>query len=291
MVSNAPALINSQNGNIAFRIYSFEGNDLFDHLQRVNYYSIILITGGTGVLKADFSEYSLHGPAMICAAPYQPFIIPSANGLKGIVLNFHSDFFCIHKNHKEIACSVLFNNIYQPPVIQLSQAELDYFLATIAQMGNEVQNVEVGQVELLVSHLRIVLITASRIKLSQNPEAPEVFPGIKQPFILQNLKDAIEEHYKTKHSPGEYANMLNISARALAKVCKSYFNKTLTALISERLIIEAKRELYLTAKPIKIIASELGFNDEYYFSRFFKNNANISPQFYRDTVGFDRAER
>lgn len=61
-------------------------------------------------------------------------------------------------------------------------------------------------------------------------------------------------------------------------------------MIAERIVIEAKRELYLTSKPVKSIAYELGFNDEFYFSRFFKNNADVSPQLYRETVGFARAE-
>ncbi|WP_221932059.1 helix-turn-helix domain-containing protein [Flavobacterium restrictum] len=64
--------------------------------------------------------------------------------------------------------------------------------------------------------------------------------------------------------------------------------KTPTDLILERIIIEAKRELYLTNKAVKEIAYELGYDDEHYFSRFFKNNANVSPQMYRDTVGFAR---
>lgn len=53
-------------------------------------------------------------------------------------------------------------------------------------------------------------------------------------------------------------------------------------------MIEAKRELYLTNKPVKEIAMELGYEDEHYFSRFFKVNADISPQLYRDKVGFGR---
>ena len=61
-----------------------------------------------------------------------------------------------------------------------------------------------------------------------------------------------------------------------------------TKLISERIIIEAKRELYLTIKTVKEIAYELGYDDEYYFSRFFKMNADVSAQLYRDTVGFGR---
>ena len=69
---------------------------------------------------------------------------------------------------------------------------------------------------------------------------------------------------------------------------KNHFNKTITELISERIVIEAKRELYLTNKTVKEIAYELGYDDEYYFSRFFKMNADVSPQLYRDTVGFGR---
>jgi YesN/AraC family two-component response regulator len=38
------------------------------------------------------------------------------------------------------------------------------------------------------------------------------------------------------------------------------------------------------------VAYGLGYDDEYYFSRFFKKNANISPQVYRETVGFGKAE-
>jgi AraC family transcriptional regulator, transcriptional activator of pobA len=58
--------------------------------------------------------------------------------------------------------------------------------------------------------------------------------------------------------------------------------------LTERIMVEAKRELYLTSKPVKAIAYELGFDDEYYFSRFFKNKAEVSPQLYRETVGFAR---
>jgi AraC family transcriptional regulator, transcriptional activator of pobA len=284
-------LINASNGNLAFKIFSFEDNSYFDHLQRLNYYSIIIITKGNGNLKADFSEYSFVENTMMCFAPYQPFMISTGEELKGMVINFHPDFFCIHKHQKEVACNgVLFNNIFQPPFISIEKKDMANIHAIIGQMKIEMQNAELAQYELLVSHLKILLITASRIKVNQNPQSLSSFAGIKEPFILQNLKDAIEEHYKTKHSASDYASLLNISAKALAKISKNYFNKTLTNLISERLVIEAKRELYLTSKPVKVIAGELGFNDEYYFSRFFKNNADVSPQLYRDTVGFSRGE-
>ena len=114
MAQKALTLVNPQNGNLAFKIFSFDDNCVFDHLQRLNYYSIILITEGVGKLKSDFSEYDFSQNSMLCFAPYQPFMLATKKHLKGIALNFHPDFFCIHKHQKEVACNgVLFNGIFQ----------------------------------------------------------------------------------------------------------------------------------------------------------------------------------
>ena len=234
-------LINPQNGSLAFKVFSFENNNCFDHIQRLNYYSIILLIEGEGKLKADFSEFEITKNILLSFSPFQPFMISEVKNLKGIAINFHPDFFCIHKHHKEVSCNgVLFNNIYNPPFISISEKELHSFLLLTEQMKTEMQNAALAQYELLISYLKIFLITASRIKVLKMPEVQKQFEDSTEPFILQNLKDAIEQHYKTKHSPGDYADLLSISPKALAKISKNYFNKTITNLISERLIIKAQ---------------------------------------------------
>jgi AraC family transcriptional regulator, transcriptional activator of pobA len=281
-------LINPQNGNLAFKTLTFDGDCYFDHIQRNNYYSLIWITAGNGIAKAELAEYDFKEGFFFCFSPYQPFMFSSSN-MQGMAIFFHPDFFCIHKHQAEVACNgVLFNNIYQPPFIQVDELSAATMQMFLGQMKTEMQNPELAQHELLISYLKIFLITASRLKAKQQPEISASLADMKEPFILQNLKTEIERNFKTKHSANDYALALNISSKALAKITKAYFNKTLTELISERIIIEAKRELYLTNKTVKEIAYELGYEDEYYFSRFFKTNADVSPQMYRDTVGFNR---
>ena len=282
-------LVNQQTGNLAFKIFSFDDNRHFDHLQRHNYYSLIWIKTGEGKLKADFSEYAFTGNTLFAFSLYQPFMLSSEN-IKGVAIQFHPDFFCIHKHQNEVACNgVLFNNIYQPPFTLIDEISSLAFESLYEQIQNEMQNQALAQYELLVSYLKIFLIKASRLKAEQLPNFPENISP-KEPFILQNLKNSIESNFKIKHSASDYAEDLNISAKALAKITKTYFNKTLTDLIAERIVIEAKRELYLTNKTVKEIAFELGYEDEYYFSRFFKNNAEVSPQLFRETVGYGRSE-
>ena len=287
---NAYTITNPQNGNLAFKLFHFSDNNHYDHLQRNNYYSLIWVKKGKGKVKADFAEHHFEENSLLAFSPYQPFMICTAENIEGVAIHFHPDFYCIHMHQKEVSCNgVLFNNIYQPPFTQISESATDTFNMVIEQMKNEMQNAGIAQYELLISYLKIFLITASRLKTEQLLEATNNINDTKEPFILQNLKDAIELNFKTKHAPSHYADLLNISAKALAKLSKTHFNKTLTDLISERIIIEAKRELYLTNKSVKEIAYELGYEDEHYFSRFFKTNADISPQGYRETVGFAKA--
>lgn len=288
MIQDTQTLVDPKNGHLAFKIFGFESNIFFDHLQRNNYYSLIWIQQGAGQLKADFSEYHFTDNNLLAFSPYQPFMLMPRGNVVGVVIHFHPDFFCIHKHQKEVACDgVLFNNIYNPPVIAIDNATEQAFELLTGQMQAEMHNAGLAQYEMLVSYLKIFLITASRLKAKQF-ENQHTSNETQKPFILQSLKEAIEAKYKEKHAVTDYADLLNITSKALAKVVKSHLNKSVSSLISERIIIEAKRELYLTNKPVKQIASELGYEDEYYFSRFFKTNTNISPQLYRNTVGFDR---
>jgi AraC family transcriptional regulator, transcriptional activator of pobA len=283
-------LVNKQTGNLAFKLFSFEDNSYFDHLQRNNYYSLIWVKEGTGKLKTDFSEYSFGPNSLFSFTPYQPFMFLSTL-IKGIAIYFHSDFFCIHKHETEVTCNgIIFNNVYQMPFVRVDEVLQTTLNKLIEQIKSEMQNPGLAQYELLISYMKIFLISASRSKIEQLPEDIKSKKGNKEPVILQHLKDSIEKDFKSKHTPNDYAVSLNISPNALAKITKKHFNKTLTNLIAERIIIEAKRELYLTNKSVKQIAFELGYDDEYYFSRFFKKNTDISPQVYRETVGFGKAE-
>jgi AraC family transcriptional regulator, transcriptional activator of pobA len=287
---NLPTIINRQNGELAFRLFTFNDGSHFGQLQRHNFYSIIWIKSGKGFMKVDFSEYDFTENAFCSFVPYQPFLINSTGPVSGIIVQFHSDFFCIHANHTEVGCDgVLFNNIYEKPFFYINSASAKLIDLLINQLKSELYTQALAQNEQIISYLKILLITASRIKTEKLPVQTNLKTDNKEPEILRNLKAAIENNFRQIHSASEYAALLSISANALAKNVKMYYGKTLTQLIAERIILEAKRELYLSGKPIKEIAWALGYADEYHFSRIFKKNTNISPLTYRDTVGFAKA--
>ena len=282
-------LVNEQNGNLAFKLFEFDNNSYFDHIQRNNYFTLILITSGEGVATVDLCDYSFKENTLFAFYPYQPFMLQSTKPIMGISIQFHHDFFCIYRHHKEIAANgILFNNVYQQPFIGLNEFSKSSILNLINGIANELKADSFRKDEVLISYLKILLVTATRIKLEQQTVQDSETGTIKQQFVIQNLKNAIEDNFRTKHSASDYADLLNQTPASLARITKNHFNKTLSDLITERIIIEAKRELYLTDKTIKEIAYELGYDDEYYFSRLFKNKTDISPQIYRNTIGFNR---
>lgn len=283
-------LINETNGELALKLFSFKDDGYFDHIQRHNYYSIILMLSGEALLQIEHEKYSISNKTAICISPYQPYSIKSNKEISGIVLNFHSDFFCTYKHQNEIETEgVLFHNIFGPPFFNLTNEKT--LISIITQMELEITQGKIGQHESLVSYLKIFLISILRIK-NIDPESQDiVYKEKNKPQVLQSLIYSIEANYKQKHSPKDYANMLNVSSSVLSKLVKEYFDKTLTNLIAQRIIVEAKRELYLTSQSIKEVAFLLGYEDEYYFSRFFKKQVGVSPNIYRKTVGFAKQER
>lgn len=285
----AQIVIDKQSGELAFRLEKFNNLSQFDHLQRKNYHSMILLNGETYNLNVDLHAYELQGNQMICLTPYQPFMITSKMKSSGYLLNFHPDFFCTYRHQNEIETEgVLFNNFYGFPYFKISEQAL--FLDLINQISREMDRDSIAQHEVLVAFLKVFLIESVRQKREfDNEIIPQFFDSKSE--MLQNLIDAIESNYSKLHSPQEYADKLCVSSKTLASISKKYLNQTLTSLITTRIIIAAKRELYLTSKSVKQVAALLGYHDEFYFSRFFKKKVGVSPDIYRKTVGFAKLEK
>lgn len=99
--------------------------------------------------------------------------------------------------------------------------------------------------------------------------------------IVREYNFLVEQHFKTRHTVAEYADLLNKSPKTLANLFGKFTQSTLLQFIQERRMLEARRLLRYTDKSVKEIANDLGFEDVQTFSRFFKTNEKTSPTAYR----------
>lgn len=107
--------------------------------------------------------------------------------------------------------------------------------------------------------------------------------NIHHPVV--QFKALLESNFNKERQPSFYADQMGISPNNFSKICKQLFLKSPSTLIQERVILEAKKLIHLSYKSIKQIAVELNFDDENYFSRYFKKHTGVTPSSFRNNVG------
>lgn len=112
---------------------------------------------------------------------------------------------------------------------------------------------------------------------------PGTTPGtMTRPFMItQSFKRLLLRQYKDNKSPVEYANTLNISLSYLNEVVKATTGQSVSNLIQQEVMLEAKRLLYHSDCSVKEVAHALGYDDHAYFSRLFKKAVGATPGEFR----------
>lgn len=274
-----------------FELREFGADTQYAHWQQLPTYSVLWIQQGRGCYDDALSTSPFAVQTLLFFAANQPFRLCFELGteVRGVALHFGADFYCLEKHQADNANNrLLFNALSEPVAVRIGRHDEATFASVIALLRREISQPAPAQQELLASCLKILLIQASRLRLEQAEALPIPVVSDRVPTVLRQLEQLIEQHYHQKHTPADYADLLNVTPKTLGKLTRTYFRRTLTELIQARIVVEAKRELYLTTKSIKEIAFALGFSDQYYFSRFFKHLTSFAPQEYRRTTSSER---
>jgi AraC family transcriptional regulator, transcriptional activator of pobA len=103
----------------------------------------------------------------------------------------------------------------------------------------------------------------------------------RQAQVVEKFRGLVNEKFKTNLGVDAYARRLGVSAGQLTRLTKSLLGQTALEVIQARILFEAERDLTYTSDSIKQIAANLGFDDEAYFSRFFRRKKQQTPREFR----------
>ncbi|MGL1893840.1 MAG: AraC family transcriptional regulator [Spirochaetaceae bacterium] len=101
--------------------------------------------------------------------------------------------------------------------------------------------------------------------------------GDKYSLVFNWIRDNI----KAGISISKMANIAGLSVDTFSRNFSRDLGLSIKQHLNQELVKEASRRLIYSDKKSKEIAMDLEFNDEYYFSRFFKKQTGLSPVEYR----------
>lgn len=95
------------------------------------------------------------------------------------------------------------------------------------------------------------------------------------------LRRAVDRHFREDWPVAHYVELLATTPHLLDRAARETFGQTVKGMVLERRLLEAKRLLVFTVRPVEDIGRELGFEDPAYFSRFFRNRVGEAPAVWR----------
>ncbi|GGG81463.1 hypothetical protein GCM10007415_12650 [Parapedobacter pyrenivorans] len=246
-------------------------------------YQIILLPDPV-TIAVDFTPYKTSPHSLLFLSPYQHIEWKRPFPKSAFRILFHGDFYCIEYHKAEVACNgLLFNNIYLQPFVSLDSDTYLKIEQIVQEMNRELDDSSHFSDAVIKSYLQLILALSSKVKKKHID-----FVSLKSKAQMHEgslFQELLEAHFSDEKSVNFYASQLNISPETFSKKIKTQLGKSPSTLIQERVVLESKKLLHLTYLSVKEVALKLNFDDEHYFSRYFKKNVGVSPSEFRAQVG------
>lgn len=105
-----------------------------------------------------------------------------------------------------------------------------------------------------------------------------------EPVVLRRyrrFRAAVERDFMRWHGVATYADRLGCSEKSLTRAALEVTDRTAKAVITDRLVLEAKRQLAHTLLPVAVIGDLLGFGEATNFVKFFRRETGLTPGDFR----------
>ncbi len=157
----------------------------------------------------------------------------------------------------------------------LSAAELERFERWIDELAEARQSYD-GTAE--GEQLMRVLLEALLLRLVQLPGGG-TDPGelARAPTAYTAFRSLLEQRVTTRPTVRTLAHELGYSPRTIDRASRAATGRSAKEILDERIVLEVRRLLLRTERPVSQIGRDLGFNDPSNFSNFVRRHLGDSP--------------
>ena len=246
---------------------------------RHNFYLLVLFTNGTGIHEIDFDKYPIKKGSLFILQPGQIHNWSLSNDIDGYIVFYSQEIYNLYFGTKKIEDYLFYKSVKSNPEMYFEKNEFAEIEMYFRLMLSESESGKPKRNDKILNLLDSINIEISRKYLLDNNHKTAVYN-----HKIDQFEKLIDTHFKIEKSPSFYASKMNITLKHLNRICKTILNKTATELITERVILEAKRLLIDKNKAISQVADELNYENYSYFAKLFKKETNNSPSEFRKNL-------
>jgi AraC family transcriptional activator of pobA len=234
-----------------------------------------IVAEGGGLARIDGVSYSLGPGAAISIPPFAIHEFHFDSGTDGYVASI------AEVTLKRVSQQAL-PLVPMTPIVLRHDPSGFAFMALKRQMQTayeEFLSNHLGRNAALTAHAELIALDFARNAAQKTSAVPDADnPGVK---LVKRFIASVETSFLKHKTVREYAEELGVSPTHLRRTCCAILGYPALKVVHERLLIEARRKLIYSTRPVSQIAFELGFEDAAYFARFFAERAGSPPSEYR----------
>jgi AraC-like DNA-binding protein len=256
-------------------------------LERIDFHCLIYLTVGRYAHVVDFETEAMTPGSLLFLQPGQVHRFGDLSGCAGWLLVFKAELLptrALPPTHAGADKAV--DELELGRLGDLKRSHLRLAAATrravteaLERMADDARRPASRALNLLLrSQVQSLLL-----RLWLDAAASEADDRI-EPVVLRRyrrFRAAVERDFMRWHGVATYAARLGCSEKSLTRAALEVTDRTAKAVITDRLVLEAKRLLAHTLLPVAVIGNQLGFAEATNFVKFFRRETGLTPGDFR----------
>ena len=250
-------------------------------LKYVDFYTIFVLIDGEAVITINDKEIVLSQQSVIRMTHMQNTeFIKCTNELDGYFLfcetNFYNNILENDPNMRDVfQRNILDSSLY----FDVTEAKISELLGIIMQVEKTISQPHLYKKEMLNFLVHLAQMHINELIDSASNELHDMK---HKENIFKIFIHLASNNFKKERQINFYADRMNITPTYLSRIVREVSGNTVCGYLQSFLYSEACKMLKMTDKTIGEISTELKFNDQSAFTKFFKQKSGISPKAYRE---------
>lgn len=260
-----------------------DGIDL-NYPMKISSFSLLLVTSGKVRLNIDFQEVALQQNDIIFLYPNNVIeFLEVSTDTSFESLFISGEYFTnlnLQMNSKD-ALEILSSNYSK--ILSLCTNSIGHITTSFQRLRflNDPANETIFYKEMQKGIINLIMYElAGYLQKQQN----NLLKTYRKEDIAIRFAHLVGQHYQTRRDVQFYADQIFITRTHLTRTIKEVYLKNPKQIIEDKIISEAKILLLKSEYSINQVMTELKFEDQSTFTKFFKKKTGFSPNAYRKSL-------